>query len=105
MSAELKVSTQKPRYSAAAAAEIKHAKTAMRNFSALHPLFFALRKIPAFRNAFVRQPALAIECRHASRSGGRHRLSIDVIDDVAAREDALDVGHGRIAMRQHDVSA
>ena len=65
---------------------------------------------PAVRHAamcsFVLRPAFdesfRVERGHAARAGGGDRLAIDVILDVAAREDA---GHARLrAVVRHDVA-
>src|SRR5579864_7282313 len=53
----------------------------------LDALLFALWQIPALGDALVREPALAIERGLAAGSRRGHRLTIDVIDDVATRED------------------
>src|ERR1051326_2045906 len=55
------------------------------------PLLLALRQVPALGDALVRQPALAVERGHAAGAGGGDGLAIDVVDGVAASEDALDV--------------
>src|SRR5438876_4204377 len=70
-----------------------------------NPLLFPLRQIPALRDPLVGQPAFAVERGHASGARGGDRLSIDVIDGVAAGEDAVDVGLRRVVVRQNDVAA
>src|SRR5438034_9412861 len=70
----------------------------------VNPLLLAALQAPALRDARVRQPALAVERRFAAGAGGGDGLPIDVIDDVAAGEDALDVGNRRMMVRQHDVA-
>ena len=54
------------------------------------------RKVPPLGDALVRQPALAVERRHAAGAGGGDGLAVDVIDGVAAGEDALDVRRRRM---------
>src|ERR1051326_7638425 len=73
--------------------------------ASIHSLFFALRQIPPFRDALVREPALAVERGLASAAGGGDGLPVNVIDGVAAGEDALNVRGRRIPMRQCDVAA
>src|SRR5262245_1183283 len=41
------------------------------------------------------QPALDVDGGHAPRAGGRDGLAVDVVLDVAAGEDAFDVGGRR----------
>ena len=53
----------------------------------------------------MREPALAVERGHAAAAGRGDGLAVDVIDDVAAGEDALDVRDRRVGMRQADVAA
>ena len=53
----------------------------------------------------MRQPLLAVERRHAAGAGGGDGLAIDVVDGIAAGEDALDVRGRRVRMRQADVAA
>src|SRR5437016_9620672 len=85
---------------------IRNSKFEIRNSPALsHALLFALRQVPTFGDALVRQPTPAVERGLAAGAGGGDGLAIDVIDDVAASEDALDVRHRGIAMRQDDVAA
>ena len=69
------------------------------------PVFFAGRKVPALGDALVRQPLLAVERGHAAGAGRGDGLAVDVIDGVAAGEDALDVRRRRMRMRQADVAA
>src|ERR1044071_3903005 len=76
----------------------------MRIVSLANPLLLAFREVPALGDALVRQPALAVERGHAAGAGGGDGLAVNVIDGVAAGEDALDVRHGRIVMRQDDVA-
>ena len=38
------------------------------------------------------EPALGVDGRHAARAGGGDGLAVDVVLDVAAGEDAFDVG-------------
>ena len=45
--------------------------------------------------ASVRQKSLGVDGRHAARAGGGDGLAVDVIGDVAAGEDARDLGGGR----------
>src|SRR3954470_3976425 len=40
------------------------------------------------------EPPFGIECSHATRAGGGDGLAVGVVLDVAAGEDALDVGGG-----------
>src|SRR6185436_8572439 len=62
----------------------------IRMVSLPNPLLLALRQVPAFGDALVRQPALAVERGHAAGAGG---------------EDALDVRDGGIVVRSDDVAA
>src|SRR6266852_2241001 len=71
----------------------------------VHPLFFAGRQIPTLGDALVGEPSFAIERGFASAASGGHGLPVDVIDGIAAGEHALNVGRGRMAMRQDDVAA
>src|SRR5436190_1283980 len=61
-----------------------------------NPLFLTLWQIPSFGDPLVRQPALAVERRLAAGAGGGDGLAIDVIDDVAAGENALNVRDRRV---------
>src|SRR5437899_4424810 len=74
-------------------------------FNISNALFFPLRQIPPLSDALVRQPALAVERRHAAGSGRGHGLPVNVVDDVAAREHALNVRDRGVRMRKHDVAA
>src|SRR5689334_8959845 len=71
----------------------------------VNDILLAFRETPALRDALVRHPPFAIERRLTSAARRGDRLAVDVIDNVSAREDALDVRDGRMTMRQHDVSA
>src|SRR5262249_16726087 len=76
------------------------------NLSSLpNALLLPFREVPALRDPLVRQPALAVERRLAASAGRGDGLAIDVIDDVTAGEDALDVRYRGVAMRQDDVAA
>src|SRR6185436_498995 len=77
----------------------------IRMVSLPNPLLLALRQVPAFGDALVRQPALAVERGHAAGAGGGDGLAVDVVDGVAAGEDALDVRDGGIVVRSDDVAA
>ena len=52
------------------------------------------------RVALLAEPALGVERRGAAGAGGGDRLPVDVVLHVARREDAGDVGLGRLASRQ-----
>src|SRR4051794_32252433 len=74
-------------------------------FSSANPLLFALRQIPALGDALVGQPTLAVERGGTAAAGGGDGLAIDVVDGVAAGEDAADIGLGGVAVWLHDVAA
>src|ERR1043165_7940114 len=76
----------------------------MRIVSSANPLLLAFRQVPTLRDALVRQPALAVERGHAAGTGRGDGLPVNVVDGVAAGEDALDVRHGGMVMRQDDIA-
>src|SRR5205085_4358569 len=76
----------------------------IRMVSLPNPLLLALRQVPALGDPLVRQPALAVERGHAAGAGRGDGLAVDVVDGVAAGEDALDVRDGGVVMRQDDVA-
>src|SRR5207244_12414354 len=77
----------------------------MRIVSLANPLLLALRQVPALGDALVRQPALAVERGHASGAGGGDGLAVDMVDGVAAGEDARAVRAGVVVVREVDVAA
>src|SRR4051812_16914149 len=71
-----------------------HSATAggdLRRLAAGHP-------VGLDRRLFVAQVALGVERAHAAGARRGDRLAIGVVDDVADREDALEVGAGRAGL-------